>query len=100
LSVWTQFFHIVSLSALLLCGAAYCYAYVYKPKALRLTHAASLCFTGMAMMEMLIFMGGNGGRLNAEYGMAFLVLSGLAQASMALRGRAGGQTRTGEGQAR
>jgi hypothetical protein len=92
--------HLASLAALLLCGAAYCYGYLDRPAGFRPLHVTSLCFTGMALMQMFIFLySGLGNRMNADYALAFLVLSGLAQAVVAVRGRSGRKGRSSEAQA-
>ncbi len=79
----------VSLAVLLLCGGAYCYGYLYRPPAFRPLHVAGLCFTGLALLQMFLFLyTPGGGRLNADYAMAFLVLAGFSQAVVAIRGRA------------
>lgn len=85
---------IVSVAALLICGGAYCYGYLYRPPAFRPLHVASLCFTGLAILQLLLSLQDSVGRLNALYAMAFLVLSGLAQAVIAVRGRSGRRPRS------
>jgi hypothetical protein len=91
---FSDFLHLASLAALLACAVAYAYGYLYRPQGFRPLHVASLCFTGMALMQLVLFLYSSaGGRLNADYAVALLALSALAQAAVAVRGRSGRRDR-------
>ena len=84
---WIACVRLVSLAALLLCGGAYCYGYLFRTAGFRPLHLASLCFTTLALAQLFLALYAGGGRLNADYAMGFLVLAGLAQAVVAIRAR-------------
>jgi hypothetical protein len=75
------------------CIASYLWGFVYKVKGFRPLAVLSLFSTVVALAELAIMLTENGGTLNAVYAMAFLVISGLAQALQAVKTRPDRQAR-------
>jgi hypothetical protein len=87
MSAVAELVKLASLVALLLCGGAYCYGYLYRPPAARPLHVASLCFTGLALVQLFFCLHvDGGGPLNAHYAQAFLALAALTQGAVLSRG--------------
>ena len=96
--VLVELMQLSSVAALLLCGGAYCYGYLYRPPAFRPLHVASLCFTGLALLQLFFYLHvETGGPLNADYARAFLALAVLGQGASVLRSGALRGTRSLEG---
>lgn len=87
-----ELLRLVGLAALLICTGAYGVGYLFRPEAFRPWHVASLCCTTLALTQLyLALYAEGGGRLNADYAMAYLVASGLAQAVIAVSRRPKGR---------
>ncbi len=79
----------IGLASAALCIIAYVWGYIFKVKGFRPLSVLSLFATVVALAQLSLSLTGAGGELNVLYAMAFLVISGLAQALMAVRARAG-----------
>ncbi len=77
----------IGFGAAVVCLLAYAWGYVFKAKGFRPLAVLSLFSTVVAMAQLALLLTGAGGHINAVYAMAFLIVSGLAQASGALKAR-------------
>jgi hypothetical protein len=82
----------IGLIGAAVCIVAYGWGYVIKAQGFRPLAVLSLFSTVVAMAQLALLLTGAGGHVNAVYAMAFLIVSGLAQAYSALKAR---RTRTG-----
>lgn len=86
----------IGLVGAAVCILAYGWGYVVKAQGFRPLAVLALFSTVVAMAQLALLLTGAGGHINAVYAMAFLIISGLAQAYSAVkvrRGRAGVRTR-------
>lgn len=72
------------------CVGAYVYGYIWKPAGFRWLNILSLFATTVALAQLsFVFQMGvePGGSINGAYALVFLLISGLAQALMAVKAR-------------
>ena len=77
----------IGLGGAAVCVLAYGWGYIVKAKGFRPLAVLALFSTVVAMAQLSLLLTGSGGRINAAYAMAFLIISGLAQAYSALKAR-------------
>jgi hypothetical protein len=78
---------VIGLIGAALCIAAYAWGYIINVQGFRPLAVLALFSTVVAMAQLGVMLTDAGGRINAVYAMAFLLVSGLAQAWGALKGR-------------
>lgn len=89
----------IGLGGAVVCIGAYVWGYIFKVKGFRPLSVLALFATVVAMAQLALLLVGAGGRMNAVYAMAFLIISGLSQAYTAVRSRPardGVRTREGD----
>lgn len=77
----------IGFAGAVVCIAAYVWGYIFKVKGFRPLSVLALFSTVVAMAQLSVLLVGAGGNLNAVYAMAFLIISGLAQALTAVKSR-------------
>jgi hypothetical protein len=77
----------IGLAGAAVCLGAYAWGYVFKVKGFRPISVLALFSTVVAMAQLALLLTGAGGIVNATYAMAFLIISGLAQAYNAMKSR-------------
>ena len=78
---------LIGLAGAGVCIAAYGWGYIVKVQGFRPLSVLALFATVVAMAQLALMLIGEGGMINAAYAMAFLIMSGLAQAYNAIKAR-------------
>lgn len=80
----------IGLTGAAVCMGAYVYGYIWKPSGFRWLNILSLFCTTVALAQLSFLIHSDapaGGSPNAAYALAFVLISGLAQALMAVKAR-------------